>query len=149
MRSLLADARHAARVLARAPGFTFVVVLTLALGIGVNTAIFSVTNAVLLRPLPFHESDRLAVLWETWLDQGVNTMFASPPNYADWRERSRAFQEIAAFSPVNFFLLGDEETVQVQGARVSANLFRTLGVSPLLGRGSTSRRTRRARRASR
>ncbi len=135
MRSLLADARHAARVLARAPGFTFVVVLTLALGIGVNTAIFSVTNAVLLRPLPFHESDRLAVLWETWLDQGVNTMFASPPNYADWRERSRTFEEIAAFAPASFFLLGDEETVQVQGARVSANLFRTLGVSPLLGRG--------------
>jgi len=135
MRSLLADARHAARVLARAPGFSLVVVLTLALGIGLNTAIFSVTNAVLLRPLPFHDPDRLAVLWETWLDQGVNTMFASPPNYADWRERSRAFQEIAAFSPASFFLRSDEETIQVQGAQVSANLFRTLGVSPLLGRG--------------
>ena len=135
MRSLLADARHAARVLARAPGFTLVVVLTLALGIGFNAAIFSVTNAVLLRPLPFQEPDRLAVLWETRLDQGENIMFASPPNYADWRDRSTAFQEIAAFAPGSFFVLGDEETIHVPGARVSANLFRTLGVSPLLGRG--------------
>jgi putative ABC transport system permease protein len=128
------DVRYGLRMLVKNPGFTAVAVLTLALGIGANTAIFSVVNAVLLRPFPYQDPDRLVIVWETQLQRGLPFMFASPPTYADWREQNRVFEEVAAFTDRPFFLEGEDETVQVHGAEVSASLFPLLGVQPLLGR---------------
>jgi putative ABC transport system permease protein len=134
MEILWQDLRYGARMLARNPGFTAVAVLTLALGIGANTAIFSVVNAVLLRPFPYNDPSRVAVVWETQLQQGLPYMYAAPPNYADWREQNQVFEEMAAFSPEGFFLAQEDEPVRVRGAEVSASLFRVLGVSPFVGR---------------
>lgn len=133
MSALFADLRHAARTLARSPAFTAVVVTTVALGIGANTALFSVVDAVLLRPLPYADARRLAVLWEASDHHAF--MNVAPPTFLDWREQSRAFRDMAAFSPGDFFLAGDEETVRVHGARATSSLFATLGVAPALGRG--------------
>ncbi len=121
-------------MLVKTPGFTAVAIITLALGIGANSAIFSVVNTVLLRPFPFHQPDRLAVVWERQSQMGLPFMFASPPNYADWREQNQVFEEIAAFDPRGFFLKQTDESVRVQGARVTASLFSTLEVAPLAGR---------------
>ncbi|HUF28701.1 MAG TPA: ABC transporter permease [Gemmatimonadaceae bacterium] len=131
----LRELRQAARALRRAPTFAVVVVITLALGIGANVAIYSVVRAVLLRGLPFAEAGRIAVVWESRTDRGENYMFASPPNFADWRERSRELAQIAAFAPREFFLAAPDETMRVAGARVSAELFPLLGVAPAVGRG--------------
>jgi predicted permease len=128
------ELRHAARSLRRAPAFSVVVLLTLALGIGANVAIYGVVRAVLLRGLPFPEAANLAVVWESRLGQGENHMFAAPPNFADWRERSRELERMAAFAPSEFFLAAGDETMHVNGARVSAELFPLLGVAPALGR---------------
>ncbi len=128
------DVRYGLRMLRKNPGFTTVAVLTLALGIGANTAIFSVVNAVLLRPFPYQDPDRLVIVWETQLQGGLPFMFASPPTYADWREQNRVFEEVAAFTDRPFFLEGKEEVARVHGAEVSASLFPLLGVQPLLGR---------------
>src|SRR5213082_270779 len=91
------DLRFALRQLLKNPGFTVVAVLTLALGIGANTALFSLVNGVLLRPLPFHEHDRLVTLWESSPTQGVDQQNVSPPNFADWQASSR--NSVAGFSP--------------------------------------------------
>jgi putative ABC transport system permease protein len=127
------DLRYALRSLAKAPGFAFIVLLTLALGIGANTAIFTVLNAVLLRPLPFPDSDRLVALRETF-GQGFSGSVAGP-NVADWRNRSRSFSGILAFRASSRALVGDGQPEQVFTAMVSADFFRTLGVAPALGRG--------------
>lgn len=129
------DIAYGVRVLARVPGFTVVVVLTLALGVGANTAIFSIVNAVLLRPLPFPGTDRLTVVWESRPEEDLDYMFASPPNFADWRDEAASFQGMGAFRPEDLFLVRDAGTVRVRGARVTADLFPTLGVAPALGRG--------------
>jgi predicted permease len=135
--SLLREIRLAARSLARTKGFTAVVIATLALGIGANSAIFGIVNAVLLRPLGYPEQDRLAVLWETRQSRENYVMFASPPNFADWRARQRGFEEIGGFAARETFLVLDDATVRLDGARVSAGLFDVLRVRPLLGRGFT------------
>jgi hypothetical protein len=124
--------RYAARMLRKNPAFTVVAVFTLALGIGANTAIFSVVNAVLLRPLPFSEPERLVTISETF-PQAFGT--ASPPNLKDWREQNSAFTQIAAYQPGNFSLQGGDYPERVPTAMVSANFFDTLGVAPQLGRG--------------
>jgi predicted permease len=134
MTPLLRDIGYAFRVIRKAPGFTAIIVLTLALGIGANTAIFSVVNAVLLRPFPFEEADRLVVTWEVTPAPDAGPMFLSPPNYLDWRDLNRSLDQLAAFAPSTFFLANDEETIRVDGTRISANLLETLGVSPLAGR---------------
>lgn len=95
MNAIQQDIRYASRQLAKNPGFTAVAVLTLALGIGANTAIFSAVHAVLLRPLPYDEPDRLVRLWET-TPEGVQTNVVSSGNYLDWRERATVFEEIGA-----------------------------------------------------
>ena len=117
---------------ARAPAFSLVVVLTLALGIGANTAIFSVVQSVLLRPLPFPDADRLVMLWET--PPSGRTNVVSMVNFRAWQDRARSFEAMAAFrrSPMN--LLGGDEPVQVTGAAVTADFFRVLNVPPALGR---------------
>ncbi|MGH9832483.1 MAG: ADOP family duplicated permease, partial [Blastocatellia bacterium] len=128
------DLRYGARMLAKQPGFTLIVVLTLALGIGANTAIFSVVNAVLLRPLPYEAPDRLVYIWDSNPTAGFSRFASSPPNFADWRRQQQSFEHLAAFMSWNFNLTGRGEPERLQGARVSAELFPLLGVKPLLGR---------------
>ncbi len=133
MMTLWQDFRYGCRMLRRQPLFSAIAILTLALGIGANSAIFSVVNAVLLRPLPFKEPDRLIKLWETFLPGGQGTV--SVPNLKDWREQNDVFTEIAAYQFGNFNLQGSDNPERVQGATVSANMFTVLGVEPQLGRG--------------
>jgi putative ABC transport system permease protein len=104
MASLLQDLRLSLRMLRRNPGFAFIAVLTLALGIGGTSAIFSVVNGVLLRPFPYDDPDRLVVVWERNLSRGLPYMFASPPNYADWRSQNTVFEGMGAFSRERYIL---------------------------------------------
>src|SRR6266436_1370830 len=101
MQTLLHDLRFGARMLRKAPGFTIVAVVVLALGIGANTAIFSVVNAVLLRPMPFQDPERLVVVWETSPRTKKNNV-ANPQNFADWQARNRSFEAMAAYLPFQF-----------------------------------------------
>jgi putative ABC transport system permease protein len=133
MPDMLRDLRYALRSLLKSPGFALITVVTLALGIGANTAIFSVVNAVLLRPLPFREPDRLIVVRETYSGGTVGTV--SGPNFRDWRDRSRSFESMTASRGVTLALVGEGEPEEVRGAQVSAEFFRVLGVDLLLGRG--------------
>jgi putative ABC transport system permease protein len=129
------DLRLAIRRLRRSPGFTAAAVLTLALGIGANTAFFSLADAALLRPLPYPTADRLVMLWETQTAAGKERDRASPANFQDWRAESRALDRVTAWVPWGFALTGDGEPEELSAVRASANLFQTLGVSPALGRG--------------
>jgi putative ABC transport system permease protein len=136
METLLQDVRYGVRMMRKRPGFTAVVVLTLALGIGANTAIFSVVNAVLLRPLPYRNAERL--VWVAGnVRGGTNRASVSPPDYVDYRAQNTVFEEFAAStsvpSPVN--LTGAGEPERLTGSRVTANYFRAFGVEPALGRG--------------
>jgi putative ABC transport system permease protein len=135
MGNLLRDVRYAVRVLAKSPGFTAVAVLALALGIGANTAIFSVVKAVLLSPLPYPEAERLVWIWETNEVNNILQEPASLPNYDDWSKQSRSFEGVAAFDNVPLALTGEGEPERIEGAAVSANFFPVLGVEPTLGRG--------------
>ena len=133
MGTLLQDLRYSLRRLVRTPGFTFTAVLTLALGIGANTAIFSTVNALLLRPYPFPKLDRLMLLREADPSQSGDD-HAAPADYFDLRTQSRAFSDIAAFR-FGDFNLGDESgSGAVEGYRVTPNLFQMIGAQPLLGR---------------
>jgi len=135
--NFLADLRYALRALAKRPGFTSIAVLTLALGIGANTAIFSVANGILLRPLPFGDADRLVLLWQSKPESGWERLPVSYPNFSDWRERSHSFDGMAAFfsyADSTFNLSEGEEPERVQAAYVTANLFSQLGVRPERGR---------------
>lgn len=130
------DIRYGVRNLMKSPGFTAVAVFTLALGIGANTAIFSVVNTVLLRPLPFKDADQLVLVWQT--NPGIMDIApTSFPNYTDWKNRNRVFQDIAAWASYNemkFSLTSAEQPEQLQYALVSHNLFSLLGVDPIAGR---------------
>src|SRR6185503_9530416 len=124
------DLRYALLMLRKRPVFTAIVVLTLALGIGANTAIFSVVNAVLLNPLPFPESERLVRIFESNPGRGWPEFSASEPNYYDWTEQSEGFENLAAQQGAAFNLTGGGEPERLVGALSSANLFPTLGVAP-------------------
>ncbi len=131
------DARFAARTLVRNPGFACVAMLTLALGIGANTAVFSLVQTVLLRPLPFADPDRLVVLWEDFTGRGgPREVQASPANFLDWREQNRTFEGMAAIDGLlqTFNLTGAGEPERLSGARVTGNLFGVLGLQPVAGR---------------
>ncbi len=129
------DLRYGLRMMVKNPGFTAVAVLTLALGIGANTAVFSVINAMLLRPLPFPESERLALLWDDRPVGNWPQMPLSMPNFLDVREQCQSCAEMSAWSLYGSFnLSGVAEPEKVQYAVVSANLFSVLGVQPMLGR---------------
>ncbi|QOY87227.1 ABC transporter permease [Paludibaculum fermentans] len=132
--SLLADIRYAVRTLRQNPGFSLVAIGVLALGIGGNTAIFSVVNSVLLRPLPFPDPSRLTIVWETSSQQGVKREGPSGPNFYDWREQSRLYQDLAAVELGTGTLTGLGEPRQVPAMRVTTNLFSVLGARPALGR---------------
>jgi MacB-like periplasmic core domain len=128
------DVRYAARVLKKNPSFTASVVLTLALSIGVNTAIFSVVNGLLLRPLSFQQPERIMMLEDRWLPR-FPSFETRPEHFQAWREQSRGFEQLAAFAPGAFNLTADGRPERILGARVSANLPSLLGVNPILGRG--------------
>ncbi len=128
------DLVHGLRLLAARPGFTAIAVTTLALGIGANTAIFSVVHSVLLAPLPFPEPGRLVMLWETALDDRQDTNILSGPNWKDWRDGSTSFERVAIWENLTYNISGGEEPEQVSGMRVSASAFPMLGVAPRLGR---------------
>src|SRR5262249_12506783 len=137
MQTIWQDLRYGARMLMKQPGFTLIAVLTLALGIGANTAIFTVVNAVLLRPLSYRVPDRIMRLAPDWPNAGFRS--ASELKFIFWREHSQAFDGVAATigigSGVN--LSGGSEPEFVTGVRVSADFFRVLGVNPAIGRGFT------------
>lgn len=134
MNGILQDVRYAVRQLRKNPGFAGVAVLTLALGIGANTAIFSMVNAILLRPLPYPDADRLAIVWEQNPHRGWFENIVSGANFLDWRKRNRVFSDMAAFESNSFNLVGNGKPEEVAGERVTTNLFSVLGVQPVLGR---------------
>ncbi len=132
MDSFLKDLRYGARMLLKNPGITFIVILALALGIGANTAIFSVVNAVLLRPLPFPEPDRLVFLNET--SKTMDEISVSYPNFTDWRNQNKVFEKIGVYNRSSYNLTGAGEAERITTGQVSADLFSALRVSPALGR---------------
>ena len=142
--AVAADVRYALRTLRKNPGFTAVVLLTLALGIGANAAIFSVVNGVLLRPLPYRDADRLMVIWGDLTASGLNDIPASAGEYVDYRDRSHAFEQVAAYDTVGFNLTGGGEPERVEGAVVTASLFPLLGASAQVGRTFSPTRTSQA-----
>src|SRR4051812_25572853 len=131
--TLAQDIRYGARVLVKHKAFTAVAVITLALGIGANTAIFSVVNELLLRPLPYRDADRVVMLWEV-SPGGRHQNTTSRANFRAWREQSTSYQYIAAFSDQRFTLTGDGEPEEVSGQLAIPDIFKVLGVDPILGR---------------
>src|SRR6266404_1117 len=132
------DLRYGLRILMRNPGFTIVAVLALALGIGANSAIFSVVNTVLLRPLPYKNPDALVMVWDDQTHLGFPKDTPSPANFLDWREQNTVFEGMAAMTERSFNLTGAGEPERFDGRRVSTNLFSLLSVEPQLGRAFTA-----------
>jgi putative ABC transport system permease protein len=132
METLLKDLRYGFRMLTKNPGVSLIAVLTLALGIGVNTAIFSVVSAVLLNPLPYKDSDRLVSLWENVPEHG--RWRVAPANFFDWKKQNTVFEDVASFGGAAVTLTGDGEPEQLLGTAVTPGYFEVVGVQPLLGR---------------
>lgn len=132
MDTLLKDIRFGIRGLLKRPGLTTVAVITLALGIGANTAIFSVVNAVMLRPLPYRDPDRLVSLWERV--PGYGQWRVAPANFLDWKKQNTTFEDIAAFGASTRTLTGIGDPEQILGTRASEGFFQVVGVDPILGR---------------
>ncbi len=133
MLELRQDLRHAFRALRRRPGFTLLVALTLALGIGANTAIFTVVSSVLLKPLPYRDADRLVMVWSRW--EAFDKTWVSPAELRDYREQCQTLDEVAAWgTDFNLSLTGDFEPVSLPASAVTANLFEVFGVEPVAGR---------------
>ncbi len=142
MQTLWRDLRYGARMLLNKPGFTLIAVITLALGIGANSAIFSVVETVLLRPLPFIEQERLIVAWKSDETSANAFVEISIPEFNDWRSQNQVFEHLAAMTTTvygfNYMLIGRGEPVQIHSARVSSDFFSTLGTKPMLGRTFTA-----------
>jgi putative ABC transport system permease protein len=132
MNTLFQDLRYGARMLFKNPGITFVVILALALGIGANTAIFSVVDAVLLRPLPYPESDRLVFLNET--SKAMDEISVSYPNFTDWRNQNHVFENIGVYNRSSYNLTGVGDAERIVTGQVSADLFAALRANPAMGR---------------
>jgi putative ABC transport system permease protein len=133
MQTFWQDLRYGARMFLKKPGFTLIAVLTLALGIGANAAIFSVVNAVLLRPLPFKDPDRLMWIRETKLPQ-FPEFSVSPGNFLDWRRQNTVFERLVAANSLSFNMIGAGDPEQIRGMKVTDGFFATLGAQPELGR---------------
>ncbi|MGZ4897670.1 MAG: ABC transporter permease, partial [Candidatus Angelobacter sp.] len=131
-RSLPQDLRYGARALVKSPGFSLIAVLTLALGIGANTAIFSVVNGVLLNPLPFHHPDQLVSMFQEIPNFKNGSI--SYPNFTDWRRMNTTFTTMAAYRSSGFNLSGNGEPERLHGEMISAGFFEILGVNPIMGR---------------
>src|SRR5579872_1076008 len=141
MGTLMQDLRYGWRALRKSPGFTAVAVIVLALGIGANTAIFSVVNAVLLRPLPYRNPSRLMQVWHVPPAKefpGMSTFSVSPANYLDWERQNHVFQSMAIYGFRAFNITGSDQPQALQASVVSRDFYRTLGVRPLLGRTFTA-----------
>src|SRR5262247_3497469 len=149
MNTVWQDLRYGTRMLLKKPGFTVIAVITLALGIGANSAIFSVVYAVLLRPLPYHKPDNLVMLGRVRISDPIQFQYpfplpahypTAPALYLDWRERQKVFEDLgayedAAISPyARFYLSGDDGPERLWGARITVNLCALLGVKAALGR---------------
>ena len=139
---LLQDVRFSLRTLRKSPGFSVFAVLALALGLGANTAIFSLVNAVLLRSLPFRHADRVVEVWEDASRWGFPLAPLAPANFIDWKGRNRVFDGMGALKGDLYALTGGGTPEQVEGSPVTANLFPLLGVSPVLGRNFTTEEDR-------
>jgi len=148
MESLLQDVRFAYRSLRKTPGFTAVAIASLALGIGANTAIFSVVNTVLLQGLPYPDGDRLVVIWEANESIGTERAGPSGATFLDWRERAESFEDMALIQPGSATITDLEEPQQIPGMRATINFFEILGVEPALGRGFLPEEGRGGRAAS-
>jgi putative ABC transport system permease protein len=132
---ILRDVSYSIRVLLKSYAFTVVVIVTLALGIGANTAIFSFANGILLRPLPYPQADRLVAIDETALKRGVDSMSVSFPNYLDWRDQNKVFQDIGVYYGTSrFSLSGAGEPIEIRGSYISHGLIVIMGIAPQLGR---------------
>ncbi|HVG21091.1 MAG TPA: ABC transporter permease [Blastocatellia bacterium] len=134
MKSLLQDLRYGARMLVKNPGFTAVAVIAIALGVGANTAIFSVVNAVLLRPLPYAEPGRLVAVGERDTRKPARVGSISYPNFFDWRAQNQSFENMSVYRGADFTLTGPDAPVHLNGSVVSSELFTLLGARPALGR---------------
>ena len=141
MNTLAQDLKHGLRVLLKNPGFTATAIIVLALGIGANTAIFSIVNAVLLRPLPFGDPARLVQVWHVPPPKsfpGMTQFSVSAANYVDWHEQNHVFEKMAIYSGSSLNLTGREQPEALQGAAVSSDFFSTLRAQPLIGRTFTA-----------
>ena len=136
--SFLGDLRHSFRQITKSPGFFAVAVAALALGVGANTAIFTAVEAVLLRPLPYFQPDRLVMVWEDFSFIGFPDNTPAPANYVDWKAQNTVFLNLAATRASTMSLTGDEPPEQLYGQRVTPNFFDVLGVQPAFGRIFTS-----------
>lgn len=136
MQTLLQDLRYGARMLLKNPGFTLVAIITLALGIGANTTIFSVINSLLLKPVPFPNADRLVLVWQRQANDPKDRNIVSAPNYWDWERKNDVFEKMAILDSAGkgYNLSGGGEPERVSGVRVSAGFFDVLGIKPRLGR---------------
>jgi predicted permease len=137
MRNLVADLRYGLRILLRNPGFTLAAIVVLALGIGANTAIFSIVNAVLLRPLPYQDASRIMQVWHVPPAKsfpGMSLFSVSPANYLDWQDQNRSFEQMAAYGFDSFNVGGGERPEAIRGAAVAPGFFSILRVQPVLGR---------------
>ena len=134
METLYQDLRYALRLLVKNPGFTAVALLTLALGIAFNTAIFTMVDAALLRPLPYQDPSKLVALFESRQSQVASRFEASFPDFQDWQKQNTAFASLAGYSGAGGILRGPVSSEVVRGAAATANFFRTLGIQPILGR---------------
>src|SRR5882672_11284267 len=135
MESLWQDIKYGVRMLLKAPSFSIIATIALALGIGANTAIFSVVNAVLLQPLPFSNPEQLLAIWETDQQRGLQQGTYSYPNFFDLRAQNHVFERIAAHHNADFIMTGRGEPARLLGAVVTADLFPLLGTTPMIGRG--------------
>src|SRR6185436_20105656 len=134
MESVIQDLRYAVRMLIKKPSFTVVVIAALALGIGANTAIFSIVNSILLKPLPYPDPGRLVMVWMDNKRMNVDQDIHSYPNYVDYRDQNEVFESLAAYYGVSVSLVGDGEPERILGAASTASLLTVLGVNPQIGR---------------
>ena len=146
LHQLIQDLRYGLRAMRKSPGFTTVVVLTLALGIGITTSVFSVLKAVVLNPLPYQNAERLAVLWTDNAKQNLHEERTSYPNFEDWRRHTTTFAEMAFCSAFTVNLTAGDEPERIVAGRTSANLFALMGVEPILGRAFTNEEEKRGER---
>jgi putative ABC transport system permease protein len=135
MDSLLRDLKFSTRSLLKRPALTIIATLTLAIGIGANSAIFSVVNALLLKPLPFPDPDRIVALWDKVPSRGVERNEVAVANYLDWRAQNKSFEQLGLYSWWSTNLTGSDSPERVQGFQVTPNFFEIVGVKPMMGRG--------------
>src|SRR5215212_10878572 len=134
MTTLMADIRFGVRMLLKSPVVTVVALFALTLGIGANTAIFSVVNAVLLRAFPYRDAEQLALVWEKKQGARTDQNVINLGNFSDWKEQNQVFSDMAVFFDRSFNLTGDGEPEEITGQYGTTNLFSVLGTNPVLGR---------------